>query len=137
MASPRKKRGPSTPLREDRNTDPHWTNWEYLSAFGEDDLGYTYLDAIKQFCCMPSEEEMWLDELVREARRAYDRAGHSQTGRQAAWRVFRRAGMILLHDRMEELKVETGRLRPRAAFAWPSKSMTVIIATNWRVEMKA
>ncbi len=134
MASPRKKRGPSTPLREDRNTDPHWTNWEYLSAFGEDDLGYTYLDAVKRFCCLPSEEDAWLDDLVRAAKRAHDRSGSSQTGRQAAWRVFRRAGMILLHDLMDDLQVETGKLKPRAAFFWPSQAMTLIITTAWHVD---
>jgi len=134
VASAKKKRGPGTPPREERNLDPHWTNWEVLAAFGEDERGDTYLDAVKRFCCLPSEEDVWLDELVRAAHRAHDRAGSCQTGRMAAWRVFRRAGMILLHDFMEDLQVETGRLKPRAAFYWPAKAMTVVITTNWRVD---
>lgn len=135
MSTPRKKRGPVTPLREERNTDPHWTNWEYLAAFGVDDLGYTYLDAIKQFCCLPSDEDVWLDELVRRARKAYTENGGSRTGQEAAWRVFRRAGMILLHDRMDTMKVQNFKIRaPRAAFIWPSKSLTIIVTTDWRVD---
>lgn len=133
MPKLRKQRMPGAPSRENVNTDPHWTNWETLAAFGEDELGYTYLDAIKRFCCIPSEEDAWLDELVRRARAAHDQAGQSRTGREAAWRVFRRAGMILLHDRMDELKVGQGILKPRAVFCWPMTSRTITVATNWRV----
>lgn len=133
MPTCRKTRAAEAPRRKDVNTDPHWTNWEYLAAFGEDELGYTYLDAIKRFCCLPSDEDAWLDELVRAARQAHDLAGSSQLGRLAAWRVFRRAGMILLHDRMEELQVGRGILRPRAVFRWPMASRTITVATNWRV----
>ncbi len=136
MATAKKKRGPKTPPREERNTDPRWTNWEVLSAFGEDENGTTYLDAIKQFCCVPNEEEAWLGDLVRRARRAHDRAGQSATGRQAAWRVLRRAGMILLHDLMDDLKVETGKLKPRAAFRWPEMSITVIVTTTWKLDTR-
>ena len=131
MASPKKKRGPHTPRREERNTDPHWTNWEYLAAFGVDDLGYTYLDAIRQFCCIPSDEDAWLEDLVKAAKRAHDRAGHSRTGQAAAWTVLRRAGMILLHDLMEDLKVG-GKMKPRAAFRWPSQGITVIVSNSWK-----
>lgn len=135
MATPRKKRSPDTPSREDRNTDPRWTNWEYLSAFGEDDLGYTYLDAVKRFCCCPSDEELWLEDLVKRARRAYEDAGLSRSRRQAAWRVIRRAGMILLHDRMLDMRVwELRRKRPRAVFRWPSRRLTIVIGTNWKID---
>jgi hypothetical protein len=81
-----------------------------------------YLDAVKRFCCLSSVEDEWLDELVRQARAAHDQAGQSRTGRQAAWRVLRRAGMVLLHDRMDELKVGRGILTPRAVFLWPTTS---------------
>ncbi|MDP1592331.1 MAG: hypothetical protein Q8M07_31505 [Prosthecobacter sp.] len=134
MPTCRKTRADGSPRRKDVNTDPHWTNWEYLAAFGEDELGYTYLDAIKRFCCIPSEEDAWLDELVRRARAAHDQAGQSRMGREAAWRVLRRAGMILLHDRMDELKVGQGIMKPRAVFLWPTTSRTLTIATNWRVD---
>lgn len=134
MARARKPKRSTT--RKDVNTDPHWTNWEYLAAFGVDDLGYTYLDAVKQFCCVPNEEEAWLEDLVRKAHRAHDRAGRSTTGRQAAWRVLRRAGMILLHDLMDDLKVETGKRKPRAAFRWPEMAMTVIVTTNWKLDTR-
>lgn len=137
MATPRKKRGPGTPLREERNTDPHWTNWDYLAAFGEDEQGYTYLEAIKRFCCLPSDEEAWIDDLVREAHRAYLRAGACQKGQAAAWRVLRRAGMILLHDLMADLRVGAGRLKPRAAFRWPTTTATtIIVATNWKPQIQ-
>ncbi|MFA7331083.1 MAG: hypothetical protein WC326_08425 [Candidatus Delongbacteria bacterium] len=132
MSTPRKKRVATTPKRENRNTDPHWTNWEYLAAFGEDDLGYTYLDAVKQFCSQPSEEERWLDELVRQARIAHDRAGLRRSGRHAAWSVFRRAGMILLHNEMHEMKVK-GKHGPRAVFLWPATALMVVVGTNWQV----
>lgn len=114
------------------NNDPHWTNWEYLAAFGEDELGYTYLDAIKRFCCLPSEEEAWLEELVRRARQAHDAAGQSRRGREAAWAVLRRAGMILRHDRMAELRVGAGILRPRAAFLWPGLNHEVVVSVHWK-----
>lgn len=132
MATPRKKRSPDTPSREDRNTDPRWTNWEYLSAFGEDDLGYTYLDAVKRFCCCPSDEDLWLEDLVKRARKAYEHAGSRRSRRQAAWRVFRRAGMILLHDEMG--KRGRGKQRPQAVFSWPSRAMIVMVTTAWKVE---
>ncbi|MDP2359187.1 MAG: hypothetical protein Q8O14_00325 [bacterium] len=119
-----------------RNVDPHWTNWEVLAAFGEDEHGGSYLDAVKRFCCMPHEEDVWLDNLVRQARQAHDRAGQSRAGREAAWEVLCQAGMVLLHDLMNELQVQVERKRkPRAAFYWPAMAVTVIINTNWRVSI--
>jgi hypothetical protein len=118
-----------------KNIDRHWTNWEYLAAFGEDEHGETYLDAVKRFCCLPSEEDVWLDNLVRKARMANDRAGKSRAGREAAWRVLRRAGMILLHDLMDELQVLVeGKRKPRAAFLWPCKAIFVIVTTEWKIQ---
>lgn len=134
MSTPKKKRDPHTPLREDRNTDPRWTNWEYLAAFGEDDLGYTYLDAIKQFFSLPSDEEVWLNELARQARHAHDMACLRNSGRQAAWSVFRRAGMLLLHDEMN--KRVKGHRRPWAVFAWPGTRMVVTVGAGWRVTIQ-
>lgn len=130
-----KRPGAGGKRRVNVNTDSHWTNWEYLAAFGEDELGYTYLEAIKRFCCLPSQEEAWLEDLVRRARQAHDQAGQSRNGREAAWAVLRRAGMILLHDRMEELRVGAGILRPRAAFRWPGTGRTVIVGAGWKLQI--
>lgn len=131
-----KRPGAGGKRRVNVNTDPHWTNWEYLAAFGEDELGYTYLEAIKRFCCLPSQEDAWLDELVRRARLAHDRAGQCRAGREAAWSVLRRAGMILLHDMMAELRVGTSRMKPRAAFLWPGRGVRVVVAANWKTTIK-
>ncbi|MDP2360615.1 MAG: hypothetical protein Q8O14_07665 [bacterium] len=132
MATPKKKRRPGAPLREDINTDPRWVNWEFLAAFGVDDTGHTYLDAIKQHCCVKSDEDQWMEDLVRRAHQVHDRAGHSAMGRNAACDFFRKAGMVLLPDFMDDLGVG-GTLKPRAAFWWPAALTTVIVHTNWKV----
>jgi hypothetical protein len=73
---------------------------------------------------------------VRKARQAHDRAGQSRNGREAAWNVLCEAGMVLLHGLMNELQVQVERKRkPRVAFYWPERAMTVIVSTNWRVSI--
>lgn len=47
----KRKKGAPAYARQDVSTDPHWVNWEYLAAFGEDERGYTFLEAVKQHCC--------------------------------------------------------------------------------------
>ena len=136
MPTPRKPRT-GVRRRVDINTDPHWTNWEVLAAFGEDERGDTYLDAVKRFCCLPSEEDAWLEDLVRRARQAHDAAGQSRNGREAAWAVLRRAGMILLHERMRELRVGAGILKPRAAFRWPGIRREVVVGAGWKLKVHA
>lgn len=128
MATARKPKRSTT--RKDVNTDPHWTNWEYLAAFGVDDLGYTYLEAVKRFCCIPSDEEVWLEDLINMAKLAFERAGSHRSRQQAACRVFRRAGMILLHDEMK--KRAKGECRTQVVLIWPTMEKMVMITNKWK-----
>ncbi|MDP2361996.1 MAG: hypothetical protein Q8O14_14810 [bacterium] len=129
---------PSTPrrkhVRHDVNTEPRWLNWEFLAAFGVDESGYTYLDAVKQHCCAGLAREDWLEALIRRARKAYIAAGRSKYGQRAAWAVFRRAGMIMLHDLMDDLS-EGRKLGPMAAFQSPRTAEIVIIRRSWKAEI--
>ena len=136
MPTPKRPRA-GVKRRVNVNTDPHWTNWEILAAFGEDERGDTYLEAVKRFCCLSSPEEAWLEDLVRRARQAHDAAGQSRAGREAAWAVLRRAGMILLHERMKELRVGAGILKPRAAFRWPGIRREVVVGAGWKLKVHA
>jgi hypothetical protein len=131
--STKRKTTPRTGLREDVGSDPHWVNWEYLAAFGEDERGFTFVAAVKQYCCAQSDEEEWLEQLVKRARVAFDRAGHGATGLYAACRVLRaEGGMVILHDLMADLGVGLPR-NPRLAFRWQQSLMTVVVNWSWKV----
>ncbi len=133
---PRRRDGRPTRKRSEVGTDPLWVNWEYLAAFGQDERGYQYLDAIKLHCGIKSAEDEWMDNLVRRARQAHDEAGHCQRGQEAAWRVFRRAGMILFHDLM--LEVGVGKpFKPRAVFYSPVMARTMVVGPHWKLSPMA
>lgn len=124
-----KERRPHT--REEIGTDIRWVNWDLLAAFGEDERGYTYLAAILRYCCVEDRTTEWMELLVDRARAAHGRAGHGVRGQFAALRVFRRAGLVILHKLMDELGVGKP-MRPRAAFYSPITEQFVIVTTHWK-----
>lgn len=100
-----------------------------MSAFGEDDDGHTYLEAVLLHCCSPVGDQDLLD-IIKRARAAF---GLSRRGKhRAAWRVLESSGLTLLPTLMAELGV--GRSHgPRAAFYCPVRDQTFIIGYDWRL----
>lgn len=110
---------------------PTRLSWDMMIAFGADEDGAEYLDAIKAHCCGPA-GEIDLPELVCRARAASRVAGHGLAGRRAAWRVLEQAGLELLPDLMADIGAAR-RSGPRAAFYCPVQGQTYILGFDWRL----
>ena len=112
--------------------NPAKVRWDTLSAFGTDEAGNTYLDAVRAHCCTPVAGDDQVHEAIAAARDAFNQAGQCQRGKEAAWEVLEGAGLILLPVLMQELGVNRQR-GPRAAFYSEWLQQSFILTYSWRL----
>lgn len=116
-----------------RPPDPTKARWDMMAAFGSDEDGNSYLQAILQHCCTPNHEDETLLELIHRARSAYRDAGSFGKGRLAARGVLVQAGMVLLDDREQALAGGTQRA-PLAVFYVPDMGQAYILSCTWHLQ---
>lgn len=105
-----------------------------MAAFGSDEVGNTYLDAVRRYCCTPEVGGEALQEIVQDAKAAFILAGNCDRGKRAAWDVLESAGMVLMHDRMKQLGVARPR-GPRAAFFCPAQGRVFVLTYAWHLQV--
>lgn len=116
-----------------RPPDPTKVRWDMMAAFGSDEDGNSYLQAVMQHCCDPGPEDEALLDLVHRARQAYRDAGSYGKGRAAARGVLLQAGLVMLDDRTPTGGRGTRRA-PLAVFYFPERGQAYILSRTWHLQ---
>jgi hypothetical protein len=118
-------------LSDKLSKDPSKVGWDMMTAFGSDEYGHQFLEAVVLHCT-PLSGDAWLEAVVQNAKTAFRESGFGMPGKRAAWTALEDAGLNILPDMMDAIGVNRSH-GPRAAFFYPLLDKAFIVSYNWQI----